>query len=208
MLNFPEELFVTGTDTDVGKTVVSAALVLGLQGHYYKPFQSGTDDGTDQEWIKQATGLGDSHFSPEGCRFKAPLSPNQAAALENTTLAPQDIGLPHCDQKHLIIEGVGGLMVPLNQETLLIDWLKPKNLPVLLVARSGLGTLNHTLLSVAALKQRGIPLWGIVLNGPKNPRNAADIQQFSGVRFLAQVDYYDELNPDTLSQLFSQLCAS
>jgi len=202
---FPKQLFVTGTDTDVGKTLVSAALVWGLKAHYFKPFQSGCDQGTDQQWIQEITGFGPEHFSPETFRLGAPLSPNQAADLEGQVIDPAQVQFPKPTQEHLIIEGVGGLMVPLNPKELLIDWIRSTGLSVLLVARSGLGTLNHTLLSVEALKSRGIPLWGIVMSGPTNERNAEDIRQFTNAPILAQIDQYRQVNQAALTDLFSKI---
>ena len=204
MQAIPKRIFVTGTDTGIGKTLVSAALTWGLKGHYFKPFQSGAVEDRDRDWVQQITGLGETHFSPESYLLQAALSPNQAAELEQVTIEPSHVALPHYQQTHLITEGVGGLMVPLNPQTLLLDWLKPLDMPVLLVARSGLGTLNHTLLSIEALRHRAVPIWGIVLNGPLNPANARDIEHFTQLPILAQIEPFEQLNTQTLDHIFSQ----
>ena len=188
----------------MGKTLVSAALALGLGGHYFKPFQTGCKDGTDLEFVQTQTGLGPEHFSPEAYRFQEPLSPNQAAELEGVRIDPKRVRLPEPAQDHLVIEGVGGLMVPLNETELFIDWAADLGLPVLLVARSGLGTLNHCLLSLEALKARNLECLGVVLNGPLHGANRASLEQ-RGVRVLGSVQPLPEVNPASLLQVFAAI---
>lgn len=207
MREWPRRFLVCGTDTGVGKTLVSAALTLGLGGHYYKPFQTGWKEGTDLEFLRTHTGLDPSHFSPEAYRLQEPLSPDQAAALEGVRIDPNQVGLPEPGLGPLVVEGVGGLMVPLNETDLFIDWAARLALPVLLVARSGLGTLNHTLLSLEALKARNLECLGVVLNGPLHQANRTSLEA-RGVKVLAQVQPLPQLSPAALLQVFAALSQS
>ena len=199
---FPERFLVAGTGTDVGKTLVSAVLTLGLNGHYFKPFQTGSDLGSDRAWVQEKTGLPDSHFSPDGISLKAPLSPDQAAALQGVQIDPQQIDLPSA--RPLIIEGSGGLLVPLNQDSLLLDWAQSHRLPVLLVAHSGLGTINHSLLSISELMRRRMELIGLVLNGELNRANKESIERHSGVPVLAEFTPQVRLDRSCLLTLYQQ----
>ena len=135
-------IVVCGTDTDVGKTVVSAGLVQGLQATYWKPVQSGLDEGSDRDRIRQLLNLPPERWLREAYAFRRPLSPHWAAECDGAELDPACLGLPPCNSP-LVVETAGGLMVPLNRSWLQIDQLQRWQLPVVLVARSGLGTLNH-----------------------------------------------------------------
>lgn len=202
MAIFPPAFFVTGTDTDVGKTIISALLTLGLQGAYWKPIQSGTTPSTDTEAVRLLTQLDDSHFIPERFRLKHPLSPHAAAALEGKTIHLHDFVLPHTAKPHLIVEGAGGLMVPLNDRDFILDLIQVLRLPVCLVARSTLGTINHTLLSLEQLRRSNVPILGVILNGPKNPSNRDAIVRYGRVPILGEVEPLPELTPETLKQCF------
>lgn len=157
------DLFVTGTGTDVGKTLVSAWLCLKLGAAYWKPVQAGTWPQTDTEWVKHVTGLPPEDFFPEKYRLQLPASPHLAAAAEGLVIDPSQIRIPSC-ARPLVAEGAGGLMVPLTDDVLLIDWLAQQGLPTILVVHTVLGCINHALLSMEALQHRGIPLAGIVFN--------------------------------------------
>ena len=184
MNELPPRIFVTGTDTGVGKTLVSAVLMSGLGGTYWKPVQSGEPG--DTEWVREATGLPESHFARETYRFRRPLSPHAAAALEGVEIALGAFAVPASDR--LIVEGAGGVLVPLNERHLMVDLMVQLALPVLLVARSGLGTINHTLLSLGALRRRQVQVAGVVLNGPRNPANEEAVARFGQVPVLAAVE--------------------
>lgn len=203
MVDFPRRLFVTGTDTGVGKTVVAAMLVAGLDGHYWKPVQSGTDEGTDTRYIREKTGLPEDRFFPEIYRLKGFMSPHAAAALENVKIDLSSIRMPD-PASHLVMEGAGGLMVPLGDRWLVIDLIKRLGAPVLLVARSGLGTINHTLLSLEKLAVSGIDVFGVVMNGPRNESNRKAIEHFGGVRVLAEIESMREINAKTLKAAFEK----
>lgn len=170
-LPFPDRFFITGTDTSVGKTVVSAMLTIGLGAAYWKPIQSGLEPITDTNYIQRVTELDESHFIHERFRFSQPLSPHAAAAIDRVQISLTDFDLPQITKPHLIVEGAGGLLVPINQQDLIIDLIKYLNLPVCLVTRSTLGTINHTLLSLVALRQAKIPVLGVIINGQKNASN-------------------------------------
>jgi len=199
-------VFVTGTDTDVGKTVVSAALTLGLGAAYWKPIQAGTAPSTDTGDVKAWTGLPDSRFLPETYVLEAPMSPHAAAALEGIEIDPERIlaTVPPADRP-VVVEGAGGLMVPVGPATLVIDLIAGLGLPVVLVARTGLGTLNHTLLSVAELRRRAIPLLGVVLNGAPHESNHRAIETYGDVPVLGRVPPLSALDAASLSAAFAAL---
>lgn len=195
-----EAIFVTGTDTGVGKTVVSAALVLGLKGVYWKPVQSGLLPCTDTEWVQRVTGLESCHFHPEAYRLKLPQSPHLAAREEGVSISLQKIEPPKI--RPLIVEGSGGVLVPINEKEFMIDLIEQLRMPVLVVARSTLGTINHTLLTLAQLKERQIPIAGVVLNGPKSPWNRQAIEQYGQVKVVGEIEPKEVLNRAVLQGIF------
>ena len=193
-------LVICGTDTDVGKTVVSALVVQGLGATYWKPVQSGLEGGGDSCRLQALLQLPATRLLPEAYRLQTPVSPHWAAELEGITIEPARLALPAVAGA-LVVETAGGLLVPLRRDWLQIDQLAAWGLPVLLVARSGLGTLNHTLLSVEALRQRSIPLLGLVLNGPLHPDNPTTLAALAQAPVLAQLP---PLEPLTASGLAAQ----
>ena len=194
----PVQLVVCGTDTDVGKTVVSAWLVQGLEASYWKPVQSGLDGGGDSTTVQNLLQLPPQRLLPESYRLSQPVSPHWAAEQDGLRIDPERLALPSCPGS-LVVETAGGLLVPLGRDWLQIEQLQRWNLPVLLVCRSGLGTLNHCLLSIEALKARGIPLLGLVLNGPPHPDNPRTLTAISGVPVLAQLPPLSPLSAETLA---------
>ena len=195
----PPQLVVCGTDTDVGKTVVSALLVQGLGAHYWKPVQSGIENGGDSGWIQALLGLPAERMCPESYRLNTPVSPHWAAELDGRRIEPERLALPKVGSP-LVVETAGGLLVPLRRDWLQIEQIAQWQLPVVLVARSGLGTLNHTLLSVEALRHRNIPLLGLVLNGPPHPDNPRTLTELSGAPVLAQLPHLDPLDGQALER--------
>ncbi|MCP9822695.1 dethiobiotin synthase [Cyanobium sp. A1C-AMD] len=193
-------LVICGTDTDVGKTVVSSLVVQGLGATYWKPVQSGLEGGGDSGRLQALLQLPAERLLPEAYRLQTPVSPHWAAELEGITIDPARLALPAVAGA-LVVETAGGLLVPLRRDWLQIDQLATWGLPVLLVARSGLGTLNHTLLSVEALRQRSIPLLGLVLNGPLHPDNPTTLAALAQAPVLAQLP---PLEPLTASGLAAQ----
>ncbi len=201
-MNFKSlKLIVCGTDTDVGKTIVSSLLVQGLNAIYWKPIQSGFEDGGDTNTVKGILNLPKERILTERYKFKAAVSPHWAAEQENELINPKNLSLPMVKQS-LIIETAGGVMVPLTRQYMQIDQLKNWMLPIVLVARSGLGTLNHTLLTIEALKKRNIPLLGIILNGAFHPDNPKTLEEISGVAIIAQLPILDTVSSQVLSKIW------
>ncbi len=200
---FPGRIFITGTDTGIGKTLVSAMLLTGLEAKYWKPVQSGLEDITDTDWVKEKTGLDDSRFFPETYRLKQPLSPHASAEADGVRIELNDFKIPETgDDETLIIEGAGGLLVPLNERELMIDLIKRFNAPALIVARSGLGTINHTLLTVNQLRIDGIEILGVVMNGPRSRSNRDAIEAFGKVKVIAEIENIEDISPESLKEGF------
>ncbi|MCQ8895134.1 dethiobiotin synthase [Limnobacter humi] len=187
-------VFVTGTDTGIGKTVVSAWLCLHWASHYWKPVQSGLDGGTDSQWVALLSGVTPL---PERHRLTAPLSPHQSAELDGIQIQLQDFELPKAER--LVVEGAGGCQVPLNWQHTMLDLMKHLRLPALLVARSGLGTINHTVLSLQALKAAQVPVLGVVMVGERNPANRKAIEHFGQVPVLAELPVLANLDREHLA---------
>ena len=196
-------LVVCGTDTDVGKTVVSAWLVQGLQATYWKPVQSGLEGGGDRERVRQLLDLPPERMLPEAYAFQEPVSPHWAAELDDKVLDPAQLDVPD-HQGALVVETAGGLMVPLTRNWLQIDQLVRWQLPIVLVARSGLGTLNHTLLSLEALRRRNLTVLGLILNGPLHADNPGTLEQFGDVPVLAQLPPQASLSAEVLERLWHE----
>ncbi|MGZ3298033.1 MAG: dethiobiotin synthase, partial [Asticcacaulis sp.] len=196
-------LIVSGTDTGIGKTAASAMLTLGLKTRYWKPIQSGTEEGTDTATVKALTGLPDDRFLPEAYVLSAPLSPHRSAELDGVEIDLAKLTPPSVEGP-LIIEGAGGLMVPVTRRLLQIDLFKLWGAPVILCARTGLGTINHTLLSVEALRARAIPLLGIMFIGDDNPDNIRTIADLSGARVLGRLPWLDRVDADALSAVYAE----
>ena len=199
MSTVSKRIIICGTDTDVGKTIVSSFFVQGLKGVYWKPIQSGTEEGTDTKTVCKLLDLQNNRHLSERYKFKAPVSPHWAAEQESRFIEPNNLNLPDLDQL-IIIETAGGLMVPLNRNWLQIDQLKAWGAPIVLVARTGLGTLNHTLLSLEALKNRDINVLGIVLNGPPHNDNPKTLEQFGDTKILARLPIFEKVTAKLLSQ--------
>lgn len=201
-MNFPDIFFVSGTDTDVGKSVISSMLVLGLKAGYWKPVQSGVTPSTDTQFVKKTTGLKSDYFYRETYLLNEPLSPHASAKIDDVSINMKNFKLPQFSQKKLVVEGAGGLLVPMNDNEMIIDLIGYLKLPILLVARSGLGTLNHTLLSIEAIRNRGLELFGVVMNGEPNPSNEEAILTYGAIDRLFRVPVMSDLKPDTLQSQF------
>jgi len=199
--------FVTGTDTGVGKTVVSAALMLRLRSagavRYWKPIQTGIeqdDDTADVTWLARCSA---AELLTSGVRLPHPLSPHVAARLSGTAidLAPlEDTFNEAAHSAHVVVEGAGGALVPLNGIQLLTDLMSRLDLPVVIAARSTLGTINHTLLTIEALQRRSIYVAGVVMVGPPNSDNREAIEQYGSVPVLGEMPMFDPLTPERLAE--------
>lgn len=192
-IKFPPAFVVTGTDTDVGKTVISALLLNLLQGSYWKPIQCGTQPETDTQFVKNHCFVQNTHLLSEAYLFSRPLAPSQASHLERKEIDINELKIPPHNYKPLIIEGVGGVMTPITDRFLFIDLIKKWKVPAIVVARSTLGTINHTLLTINALKANGIEILGIVFNGPKNTLNKDSIEKVCDVPVIAEMTPVDNL---------------
>jgi dethiobiotin synthetase len=192
--------FVTGTDTDVGKTVVSAWLLSHLDACYWKPVQAGTEPETDSMTVRRLANVGEDRILPEAYILPEPLSPNEAAKRAGMVIDMNRLKAPACDRP-LVVEGAGGLMVPLNDDSFVIDLAAEFRLPMILVARSTLGTINHTLLSLEALRRRGLFIAGVVMNGPETPHNRAAIERYGKTQVLAEIPWLEEVTNDALKAI-------
>ena len=193
---------VTGTDTGVGKTVFAAALAGALGAHYWKPVQCGLEPGTDSARVEELSGLSKDKILPEAYRFEAALSPHRAAELEGVTIDASRINPPALDGS-LVIEGAGGLMVPVKRELVFIDVFARWELPVIVCARTALGTINHTLLSLEALRARQVPVLGVAFIGDENADNVRTICDLGNVQNLGRLPRLDPLNGVTLRAAFA-----
>jgi dethiobiotin synthetase len=199
-----EGFFVTGTDTNVGKTVVSAWLVGQLDGCYWKPVQAGTRPETDSDIVRSLAGVPPDRILPEAYVLSEPIAPHEAARREGITIDLGKLVLPVCDRP-LVVEGAGGLMVPLTDDAYVIDLATELHLPVVLVARSTLGTINHTVLSLEAIRRRGLPLAGVVITGPETPHNRAAIERYGQVEVIAEIPWLDAVTHDALMAVEPEL---
>jgi dethiobiotin synthetase len=197
--------FVTGTDTDVGKTVVAAWLLLHMNGCYWKPVQSGLEGETDTETVQKLTGAENGRILPETYRLPEPLSPHESARRAGIEIDMERFDAPECGGRALIVEGAGGLLVPLNDKARVIDLIEDLHLPVILVARSTLGTINHTLLSLEALRRRGLTVAGVVMSGPDMPHNRAAIECYGKTVVLAEIPPLDPVSREALLAIEPEL---
>jgi dethiobiotin synthetase len=193
---------ITGTDTGVGKTVFAAALAGALDAAYWKPVQAGLDEGDDSEIVRRLSGLPADRILPEAYRLTTPCSPHRAAAIDGVTIDPDRLTLPVVDRP-LIVEGAGGALVPLTGSTLYADMFVRWGLPVVIVARTTLGTINHSLLTIEALRRRQIMIHGIAFVGDANEDSEAIICAIGEVRRLGRLTPLDPLDPATLARAFA-----
>ncbi|MBB5394248.1 dethiobiotin synthase [Mucilaginibacter sp. AK015] len=191
-------LFVTGIGTDIGKTLISAILVEKLKCDYWKPIQSGDLDNSDSMKVQRLISNSVSVFHPEAYRLTQPYSPHKSAALDGIEIDEKTIIPPKTDNQ-LLIEGAGGLMVPLNDHFLIIDLIQQLQAEVILVSKNYLGSINHTMLSVEALKQRGIPIKGIIFNGEENASTEDYITAYTQIKHLGRVPPLASVNKSTIA---------
>lgn len=192
-------VIVTGTDTGLGKTVFAAALTAALKGVYFKPVQAGLDEETDTQTVARLSGR---PTLPEIYRFKLAASPHKAAAQQKIRLDPARLVLPKTPAP-LIVEGAGGLMVPLTETTLYIDVFARWKAPLILCARTSLGTINHTLLSLEAIRKRKIPLLGIAFIGDANEDSERIITKLGKAKRLGRLGMVKPLNARNLARAFA-----
>lgn len=196
-------IVVTGTDTEIGKTVLAAALADQLDACYWKPIQSGLEGETDFEVVARLGGLSSDRILAERYRLKTPVSPHQSAAIDGVHIDARELVVPDTGGRPLVIEGAGGLMVPLDPSTLYIDVFARWRIPVVLCARTTLGTINHSLLSVEALRRRNIDVLGIAFIGDGHPESERAICEVGRVRRLGRLPQLSPLTQGTLREAFA-----
>jgi dethiobiotin synthetase len=191
------KLFVTGIDTNIGKTITSAIFCKALRADYYKPIQCGDLDNSDSlkiiDWGIRAF--------PESLRLPLPKSPNFAS---QDPIKLENIEIPQTSNP-LVVEGAGGVLVPLNQNDFIIDLAKKWNIPVVLVCKSYLGSLNHTLLSVEAIRSRGIEVKGLIFNGISNEESESFLEKRTGLRVLLKIRQEEIFNQKIIEQYAKEI---
>lgn len=180
------KIFVTGIGTDIGKTVVSAILVEALKADYWKPVQSGTYYTTDSEKVKLLISNSKTIIHPEAYRLKEPKSPLEAAELEGVKIEMSKISLPQTDNT-LVMEGAGGVMVPLNEKEFIFDLIKKFEAETVVVIQNYLGSINHSLLTIDALRRGGVKILGLVFNGSPHLPSEELVSNYSGLPILSRI---------------------
>ncbi|WP_269226995.1 dethiobiotin synthase [Flavobacterium eburneipallidum] len=199
------KLFITGISTDVGKTIASSIIVESLQADYWKPIQAGDLDNSDSHKVKSQISNSKSHFFSNSYALNTPASPHLAAELDGITIDLKNIKEPET-QNHLVIEGAGGLFVPLNDNDCVIDLIQ-SDYKVIVVSRHYLGSINHTLLTIEALKNRKIDIAGIIFSGDENQSSEAIILNKTGVKSIGRIEqepYFDQNVVKEYADLFRE----
>lgn len=194
-----EKFFVTGIGTGIGKTLVSAILTEKLKADYWKPIQSGDLDQSDSLTIEKLISNNETQIHKETYRLSQPLSPHLSAKLDGIEIQLQKFNLPET-QNRLIVEGAGGLMVPLNNQHLILDLIKQLDIEVIIVSQNYLGSINHTLLTVNELKRNQIKIKGIIFNGQPNPASESYILDYTGLNCLGNIPELETVNQITVSE--------
>lgn len=194
-------IIVTGTDTDIGKTIFAAALAGALGASYWKPIQAGIEGGGDAVTVATLGGLPPAHILPEAYRLQTPCSPHRAAEIDGVGIEIDRLALPAINGP-LIVEGAGGVLVPVTRDMLFADLFARWARPVVLVARTGLGTINHSLLSIEALRSRGVPILGIAFVGDPAEDSEATIAAIGSVKRLGRLPRLAPLDTATLRAAF------
>jgi dethiobiotin synthetase len=185
--------FITGIGTDVGKTIVSAILVEALKADYWKPIQAGELNNSDSLTVERLVSNNTTKYYKSAFNLETPMSPHEAARIDGITIEEQEIKRPSTKNK-LVIEGAGGLLVPLNDSETVLDLIKPTD-KVIVVSRHYLGSINHTLLTLEMLKKRKIDVFGIIFNGDENKSTESIIEKMTSVRILGRIEdepYFDK----------------
>ncbi|WP_420583575.1 dethiobiotin synthase [Ruegeria sp.] len=194
-------VIVTGTDTGIGKTIFAAGLTAALGARYWKPVQSGLEEATDSETVAALTG---AEILPEAYRLNMPASPHLSAEDMGVEIDPARLALPQVSGP-LVVEGAGGLMVPLNRQVFFLDVIAQWQAPVVLVARTALGTINHTTLSLMALRKAGCNVVGVAFVGDAQPDVEETIAQMGDIRHLGRLPFIETLSRETLTDAFTAI---
>lgn len=197
--------FVTGTDTNVGKTVLSALLVAAFEAVYWKPIQTGAIEGTDRESVRQWTEAEDERLPEERYRFDPPVSPHLASREAGIRIALDGFELPTvAPERAWIVEGAGGALVPINERDLMRDLMRQLGFPVIVAARTTLGTINHTLLTLEALRAAHLSVCGVALIGDENTENQRAIEQYGKVRVVGRIPVLKTINRAALLDVYEK----
>ena len=199
-----KKYFITGIGTDVGKSIGAAIITEALEADYWKPIQAGDLENSDTLKVKVLVGNTKTVFHTEAYRLNQPMSPHAAAERDGVEINIQNIKLPNT-QNHLVVEGAGGLLVPLNRKETILDLIAQLNCEVILVSRHYLGSINHTLMSVELLKNRNISIKGILFNATENKDTESIIQEMTGLTILGRIDELEELNKEVIKSIAQEL---
>ncbi|XIA67483.1 dethiobiotin synthase [Bradyrhizobium sp. TZ2] len=197
-----QRIVVTGTDTGIGKTVFAAGLADLLGANYWKPIQAGLEGETDTQLVARLGSLSADRLVPESYRLRAPASPHHSAEVDGVRIDVDSLHVPDTGERPLVIEGAGGLMVPLRRDALYIDIFERWRLPVVLCASTALGTINHSLLSIEALRKRHIVILGIAFVGERNAETESAVCDIGRVRWLGRLPWLSPLTPERLQAVF------
>jgi dethiobiotin synthetase len=197
------DVFVTGTDTGVGKTVLAALLVASLHRRYWKPIQTGTSEGTDRGAVIKWAGVASEFTHAEAFLFDAPVSPHLAAEQQGKRIDLASIRRP-IDSNPIVIEGAGGVLVPINEKELMIDLICRLEAPIVIAARTTLGTINHTLLTIDAARYANLKLIGVVMVGRENSENRKAIERYGKVRVVGTIPWLESIDRSSLVRVFDQ----
>jgi len=198
-------IFVTGIGTEVGKTVVSAILVEALRADYWKPIQVGDLDETDTERVRKLLSNRHSFLHPETVRLRTAASPHAAARREGKEIRLGMFSVPQTAGRPLVIEGAGGVLVPLNEIHSMVDLIEQLRCDAVVVSKHYLGSINHTLLTVEALERRGIEILGLVFNGEENADTESLILSKTGVPLLGRIRWEPRITPELIKRYAGEL---
>jgi dethiobiotin synthetase len=195
-----KKYFITGIGTDVGKSIAASIITEALEADYWKPIQAGDLESSDtlkvQQFVKNETTV----YHQESYRLKHPMSPHAAAERDGVEIKLQNIKLP-VTQNHLVVEGAGGLLVPLNKKDTILDLITQLDCEVILVSRHYLGSINHTLMSVELLKSRNISIKGILFNGAENKDTEAIVKEMSGLDIIGRIEELKDINKEVINSI-------
>ncbi len=192
-----QRYFITGIGTDVGKTIASAIITEALQADYWKPIQAGDLDNSDTHKVKALVSSSKTAYHPNSFSLNTPMSPHAAADIDGITIKANLVNTPNSDNNKLVVEGAGGLFVPINDTETILDLIQQDD-KIIVVSRHYLGSINHSLLTVEILKQKGFSKIGILFNGNENPTTEEIITKMTGVTILGRIDELDTLSQKTI----------
>ena len=189
-----KHVFITGIGTEVGKTVASAIVTEALQADYFKPIQAGDLENSDTHKVERLVSNSVTKFHPNAFALKTPMSPHAAAEIDQVQIKAEEVKRPTTTNDYLVIEGAGGLLVPINSTQTIADLIRQED-KIIVVSRHYLGSINHTLLTIEALKSRGLTCAGIIFSGEEHPTTESIIEEMAQVPILGRIDqepYFDE----------------